>query len=315
MKKILLPLDGSPLADQAIPHAAALARAFNAEILCLRVVGGGEAEGSLEWRLERAEAASYLADVAAVLSGAGCRASVELSVGRASEQILHCARAAGADVIALTSHGRGGMTDFSLSGTAFKVLSRAPCSIMVVPSKEGATVARRPAIYESVLVGLGQTPRSDWAARLAATIARTHDAELILAHALPVAATIDGGDIPETSAQDLQRSTASAAKRHLKSLTGELKDGSLRMATVVLTGPDPARAIRRAASAAGASLIVTAVGAPQEGGRPSYGEVSNALLGGTDVPILVLHDSTIEPRYRLAPQSNRWSRKALPAAP
>jgi nucleotide-binding universal stress UspA family protein len=147
LKSIVVPLDGSELAERATWPAAELARLFDAELNLVRVnrpalmaaylpEGAGahglgvalEQAGELE-RKEREEAKRYLAEVAAMLAvrGVRCRADVTLE-DRPAEGILAEAGARHADLIAMETHGRRGLARFFLGSVANEVVrgSEAP---------------------------------------------------------------------------------------------------------------------------------------------------------------------------------------------
>ncbi len=73
--KILVPLDRSPLAECVLPHAVALARALDSQLMLLHVLSVSDkqdrlrAVDPLEWQLRRAEAESYLQGVCATAGG------------------------------------------------------------------------------------------------------------------------------------------------------------------------------------------------------------------------------------------------------
>ena len=90
--QILVPLDRSPLAECVLPHAIALARSLDAQLLLLHVLSvpdkqdGLRAVDSLGWQLLRAEAESYLHGVCARMKEAGVGCTVQISEGDAAGQ-------------------------------------------------------------------------------------------------------------------------------------------------------------------------------------------------------------------------------------
>ena len=94
--KILVPLDRSPLAECVFPHAIALARCFDAQLVLLHVLSLPDkqdrlrAVDPLEWQLRRAEADSYLQGVCARVREAGVSCETRVNDGDAAEQIVDC---------------------------------------------------------------------------------------------------------------------------------------------------------------------------------------------------------------------------------
>ena len=94
---MLVPLDGSRLAECVLPHVVALARVFEARVTLVRVLEEGSQAGKkpvdpLEWHISKAEAEAYLADVAGRLRDAGLHPEMRLLEG--SPSTLHIARGA-----------------------------------------------------------------------------------------------------------------------------------------------------------------------------------------------------------------------------
>lgn len=145
--RILVPLDGSPEAELAIHHAAALGRASNASYVLARIVApvpmvpknlpidfiaSGLPVDSVATARCLLEARLYLAVQVVALKSNGCVASVETQVRLASEvapALIVLAESEGVDAIAMTSHGRGAsrlfvgsVADKILRGTTSAVL-------------------------------------------------------------------------------------------------------------------------------------------------------------------------------------------------
>src|SRR5712692_2829909 len=123
-RKILVPLDGSELAEKVLPHAEAIARCTGAEIILFRnPVYAYEAAAKaaspygrapLPLADERAEAlkgaTDYLNKVKFGLSMRGFHVSTVVKEGTPAEAIILFAREAGVDLIAMSSHGRSGLS-------------------------------------------------------------------------------------------------------------------------------------------------------------------------------------------------------------
>lgn len=100
--RLLVPLDGSSGAERVIPHAVALARAFDAELQLVRVCGPRE---------DALEAERYLAEVRARLRPTGVAAeSLIVAHHDVAEALADAAEERGAEVLALASRYRGGLS-------------------------------------------------------------------------------------------------------------------------------------------------------------------------------------------------------------
>jgi nucleotide-binding universal stress UspA family protein len=136
--KILVPLDGSPLAEQALPRAQHLASKLGAEIHLVRVVssvslaGGADptglgytSAGIYEAIIEEAEA--YIAQMREKTSATAAKAFV----GVPAESLIGYAEENGVDLVVMTTHGRGGVARTALGSVTDRLLG-GPTPIWVV---------------------------------------------------------------------------------------------------------------------------------------------------------------------------------------
>jgi nucleotide-binding universal stress UspA family protein len=138
VRRILVALDGSEYAEQALTPARALADALRAELLLLRVVRPrAVASGSLEHgiRVDLAGARRYVDRLAVPLRATGTRASSLAVVGNPLTMIAAVSRAQRADLIAITTRGRGADTRSELGGVSSEILRSSGVPLLLVPSK------------------------------------------------------------------------------------------------------------------------------------------------------------------------------------
>jgi nucleotide-binding universal stress UspA family protein len=129
-KKILLPLDGSALAERAIDQAEDMGKMAGAEILLLRVVpaplGKAPEAGPAEEYKVSAESASrakaYLEKIAARLSGNAVKSRILVPSGEAHVEILRAAHNEDVDCIVMSTHGGTALERALLGSTAEKVV-------------------------------------------------------------------------------------------------------------------------------------------------------------------------------------------------
>jgi nucleotide-binding universal stress UspA family protein len=140
--QILVPLDGSPLAEQALHHAAGLARLLDAEILLVWALSPALHARYRNDKLtlshadfvEVEDAWHYLSNAADGPRSNGLRASVRVLVGPPSATIADAARAEGIDLIVMTTHGRGGLSRYVLGSVADGLVQRASMPIILIRS-------------------------------------------------------------------------------------------------------------------------------------------------------------------------------------
>jgi len=141
--QILVPLDGSPLAEEALDAAAGLARLWDAELTLLQVVRPvmlstdpalplPSAYDEELTMLSRQQAQDYLTGMAERLREQGVRASGVAVVGwGAADSILDVARPERVAMVVLATHGRGGLRRLALGSVADKVVRGADVPVLV----------------------------------------------------------------------------------------------------------------------------------------------------------------------------------------
>jgi nucleotide-binding universal stress UspA family protein len=145
-QKILVPLDGSKLAECALPHAEILAKGCGTEEVILvsvteRVQGyrpvkdPSEATGQrlipeAAGRKEK-QAQRYLGRIAKAMEAKGIRIRTEVLLGNPAEEIAIYARHPGCDVVVMSSHGRSGPSRWAFGSVTDRVL-RASCVPVLV---------------------------------------------------------------------------------------------------------------------------------------------------------------------------------------
>ncbi len=138
--KILIPLDGSELAEKAISHAADLAKCTGAEIELLRVAqlflpnyyfeAPIDAEDLIQ--RDRAEATAYIAKLTGELTAQGLRVTSSIGQGPVADVIVDYAESTGADLIVMSTHGRAGVQRWLLGSVADRVLHGAKIPVLLV---------------------------------------------------------------------------------------------------------------------------------------------------------------------------------------
>lgn len=286
---ILVPLDGSELAETTLPYAAAIQKAFDSRLLLLRVVGRREGmSNGVEWRLSQAEARSYVDGIVERLQEAGIEAEAIVTAGKPSESILETAREEEADLVVVSSHGAGGPSPFEVSGTAHKVLSSGERSVLLVRVGEGSREPRGESL-KRILAPTDGSARSEWALCLAATVARSCGAELLLLQILPRPEVALPTNEQDEMDRLLEKGKRSADVR-LKGWMAQLEAPDLSMRSEVVMAPSIPRAIDAVARREDASLVILSAHGTAASDAWPYGSVSGAVLQHGSTPVLILQD-------------------------
>lgn len=140
-ERVLVPLDGSELAETILPFAERIAGPLGAEVVLLTVVeplsaitglatGGVDRPDALF--LRQLEARTHLTETAKPLEARGLRVRTLLGLGVPAVEIVESARAVGADLIAMTTHGRSGLRRAVFGSVAEEVLRAASVPVLMI---------------------------------------------------------------------------------------------------------------------------------------------------------------------------------------
>ena len=140
-KKILVPLDGSELAEKALKHAHALARALHAEVVLLSVVvfitqdfdvipmEGAVSEEAI------ADAKRYLERAAGDLRRLGLKVTTRVKSGRVADTIIEYSEKHAVDLIVMSTHGRTGAARWLTGSVADRVVHKGQVPVLLVRGK------------------------------------------------------------------------------------------------------------------------------------------------------------------------------------
>ena len=148
-KRVVVPLDGSPLAESMLRFVVDIAGPLDLEVVLLRVIRvlpRPLTEGVRAAVLENAEYSStdaleYLAPLAGELKRRGIRVRTQVRRGEPVEEIVDCAREVDADLIAMTTHGRSGLGRWLFGSVAEAVLREAEIPVFLMRMTEAQVEA------------------------------------------------------------------------------------------------------------------------------------------------------------------------------
>ena len=269
-RPILVPLDGSKLAENALPDAAWLSRITGAPIRFIHVLDTDVAAG------ERGKAAetfrSYTKEIAADhgLDATTC----DVVAGSAADEILKESESASAIVIA--THGRGGFRAMIVGSVADKVIRGARVPVLAEPGMEHPAV---PVPGKAIVVGLDGSPEAEHGLAMARELAAASNVPIVLVRAfsLPPPAGIEFSYYPA----DLGATLEAAAKEYLQATAqpGE---------KYVLMQGDAATAVLEAADQHDAGLIVLTSTGKGLAKRIALGSTTDRVVHSTSRSVLVV---------------------------
>lgn len=142
MKHLMIPLDETPLSEKALAHAVSILEE-GGQLTLVRVPAKApnpkrrdQVNNEILKRDMAGHARSYLEDKAKELRRQGIRAGVQLLEGEPAAAIVRAANELKVDAIVIATHERQGINRWLQSSVTRKVLDKAKCDVIVVPSKE-----------------------------------------------------------------------------------------------------------------------------------------------------------------------------------
>jgi nucleotide-binding universal stress UspA family protein len=292
---ILVPLDGSALAEKVLPHAVIMARTFDARITLLRAVErqfGAEMPSVIDpmnWEIRKSEAQAYLDEVGTRLAEMDLQVHQILAEGPAAERIIDFARANDVDLIVISSHGRSGLTEWNISSVVQKVILGAYTPALIVRAYRPVPADLADLSYRRVLVPLDSSQRAECVLPLAAALVRSQDSMLLLAHVVsePEAPRRIGmTDEARKLIEQLTRLNREQARDYLEGVTSRL---SVPVEPHVLEGNTPV-ALHELVRTRDVDLVVlNAHGYSGEAAWP-YGSVALNFIAYGNTPLLIMQD-------------------------
>ena len=291
-KHLLVPLDGSHLAEAALPAAAYLAECLNADVTLIHVI---EENAPIQVHGDRHltdsdEAYAYLAGLAAKVFPPTIKVDQHVHTDEVKDVAQSIVAHAGEfkpDLIILCSHGRGGLHDFLVGSIAQQVIGQGSTPVLLIHPREDG---KNEFALHSMLFPMDGKPGHEQGLEVAAELAKVCSASLTLYHVVPTLGTLAGENaatgrmLPGTMSAFLDINEESAA-RFLQSLVDKVRDEKLSVNIDVGRG-DPAPTIADAARDQGIDLIV--LGTHGKVGTKAFwsGSVAPKLSTLTTIPIL-----------------------------
>lgn len=295
-RTIVVALDGSPLAERAVPGAAAIAGAAGARLVIVRAVGPRPHRTDAE---RGAEAERYLHTVRAdLVELAPDRIEAVLYGGDATEAILAEVRLRQADLVVMSTHARSGLGRWLHGSVADEVLRHAGVPVLLVPTSgptSGPTSV--PPAWASgtthrILVPLDGSSLAEEVLPAAAELASVLGADLVLLGVLVPHATSTGGEdvyVAEDPGTDLAGAVAA-----LDRVAAPLRARGLAVRVRVDVG-EAAPTITWTARDVQASIIAMATHGRSGPARLVLGSVATGTLQRADVPVLLVRPQAMHP--------------------
>jgi nucleotide-binding universal stress UspA family protein len=299
-RNLLVPLDGSPFAEEALPLALDVARRAGAELHLVSVAppptphlfSDKTTPHTAAWQ-------TYLDRVADVLRGRSpvtVRTAVLQGAGVAQQVGAH-AEAVGADLVVMTTHGKGVLSAFWLGSVTYELLHYLPLPMLLV--RPGAWEGRwgPEGAPKHLLLPLDGTASSEAVLEPAAALGSLFDADYTLLRVVeevsfqgpgldPVALSSPALELLD-QVKAVEDELSSESLAYLEGVADRLRARGLRARIEVVEAADPTEAILKAAAAPGVNLVALETVILRGPSQLAFGSVARKIIHGSSAPILV----------------------------
>ncbi|MCA1668751.1 MAG: universal stress protein [Thermomicrobia bacterium] len=296
-RHLLVPLDGSGLAETTLPVIRTLAYGSGerAQVTLLHLIERG-APASVHGARHLTtvpDAEAYLTAIAERFRAAGITVDTHVDTNESGDtagRIVDHATEMMVDLVVLCAHGRSGLGRWLFGSIAQKVLAVGIAPVLMVLPTEG-TEPRSP-LLKQILLPLDGTPDAETALPLTANLARAMGGVMHLILVVPTVGTLSGAmsSIARFSPQvttELLESAGSDAVVYLDAIASRLRAQEVAVETSIARG-DPATAIVEQAKRVHADLIVMATHGRAGMGGAWAGSVSAKVLARSPGPFLLI---------------------------
>lgn len=293
---ILVPLDGSPFGEAALPAAMALAKRSGARLHLVHVhAASADGEGGLGglprgWAAEAERAArAYLDEVVArTADDMGESVSFGLLKAPVAAAVGEYARTNGITLLVMSTHGRRGLSRMWLGSVAAGIIREAPAPVLLVrPRKTGARPGASLRIRH-ILVPLDGSRTSEGIVASAAALGKLTGASLTLLHVVEPAFRLGEAILVPATEYDpgLTERRIAEAEAYLNRLAVRLRGDGLTVDTVVREG-EAVTSVLDEAKAKGSDLIALATHGRSGWQRLAFGSVADKIVRTSTLPVLV----------------------------
>ena len=300
IRRILVPLDGSAFGEHALPHAVALARRYDADLDLAHVhevaslvylEGVPLIDASVEMEGMQNDR-GYLNGALRRVRALGVRTHATLLDGPTVSALETHVEASGADLIVMTTHGRGPLSRAWLGSVADGLARHTSRPVLLVRPPEGADaldaprpdLAVAPAHLRRLLIPLDASAESESVIEHALAVA-DEGASVLLLHVAPPAVVVGGHVFPVDP--ERQRDMIEAAHASMEDTVEGLRARGIEAHLEVVVSRDVATSILEEARRESIDLIALTKHGRGELSRLVFGSVTDKVLRAAFVPILI----------------------------
>ena len=299
LNHILVPLDGSALAECVLPHVLAIAPAMNAHVTLLHVLERSQqnqensAIDPVDWHLRKHKIEKYLEEIAGHLTNAGLNVEHTVVEGSPADGVIEFARNSHVDLIAISTHGLSGLSGWNVSSVVQKILLRSYKSTLLVRAYQKPATEATKVRYKRLFVGLDCSARAEYILPIAINLAQFHKSQLILETVVEKPHIVGRLPLPNRETElidqlvDMNRQTAS---HYFEQLLTQFSLKELNFKTHISVGEHPVAILHDMAEESNADLVMLVAHGQSGERRWPYGSVSTSFIAYGNSPLMIMQD-------------------------
>jgi len=296
---VMVPLDGSLLAECVLQHVVAIARAFDAKVILLRVLDKKQASEKAQlfdlvnWQINKTGAKLYLEKISTRLQKSGLRIETVVLEGLVAESITEYALKRGVKLIILSSHGRSGLSQWGISSVTQKIIFSAPTSVLIIRAHQPATSELIEQQYTRLMVPLDGSRRAEYVLPMVTLLARFHKSRVSIVH---VVKTPEMARQMPLAQEDLELSNRIVARnreeaiRYLDQVRLQSPLEGIEVQTRLLTSDNAAAALHELVGKENIDMVALSAHGYSGYNQWPYGSMVNNFILYSKVPLLIVQD-------------------------
>ena len=292
--RILLPLDGSELAEAALPYGEELAGRLGADVVLLHVHGQDRSQGyehvhqiyldrlvdGMRQRIARYEP-----------MGTKVKVEAKMEAGEPGETVCRFVEASDIDLVVMTAVGTAGLkVGKTLGSVADYICRTVPVPVLLVRPQYAREVSPPVRLIRHLLAPTDGSDLSSLALPVSEELARELHARITVFQMAQMLRPIDDGYGGAVAINyiELDERTRTLVDREMAALEEQLRDKGLDVTRVVTSGYDAAAEIIDVAKRVGADLIVMSTHGRSGPGRWVFGNVTEKVVRHGETPVMVV---------------------------
>ncbi len=298
---ILLPLDGSSLAELVLPHAVALSEAFNSKLTLLRVIYKDNDEeqnnivNPMAWQIKKSEAEAYLKSVHNHLAEVNVDSKIKIMEGKPAQQIIDFAQNEGVELIIMSSHGSSGVSAWNINSNVQKVLLRAFVPVMIIRAYQEQAGSLTGLKYQRLFLPLDGSKRAECILPMVKSICSAQDSKVFLTHIieeprLPRQTPVS--DEVKNIIEQLKDLNFKEAKTYLAQLKEQFEPD--RVETIIESSEKPSITMHNIIDREQIDLVMLSAHGYSGESRWPYGNIALSFIVYGTTPLIIMQDLSIE---------------------